>query len=335
MSDLEILSNSRMKTARGCMREHLFQYDLAFRPVKEDAVLRFGTLAHRGEEAWWNAIKAGAPQDEWLALAILAMAGEADPFERVKAEELVRGYHIRWKDEPFEVLVVEERFETALINPATGAASRTWRLAGKLDVVARDLRTGRIHLIEHKTSSEDIRPGSAYWNRLRMDGQVSVYFDGAAALGFEVVSCLYDVLGKPALKPLKATPVDQRKYTQPTKKEPIPRLYANQRDHDETPEEYRARIIEDIAADPASFYQRCEVVRLESELEEARYDTWQTAQAIQASRIAKRAPRNPDHCHRFGRLCPFFDVCTGAANLEDESRFTKLNDPNPELQEAA
>jgi hypothetical protein len=38
-------------------------------------------------------------------------------------------------------------------------------------------------VVEHKTSSEDVTPGSFYWSRLRMDGQVSVYFDGARALG--------------------------------------------------------------------------------------------------------------------------------------------------------
>lgn len=331
---LELLTNSRMKTARGCMREHLMKYDLGYRPIEDVLALRFGTLVHKGLEAWWKAKKDGLAQELWLELALAAMMGEADPFDLVKAEALLRGYHYRWKDEPYEVLAVEVKFELPLINPATGAASRTWRLAGKIDVVVRDLRDGLIRTVEHKTSSEDITQGSAYWRCLRMDGQVSVYFDGAAALGYEVAACLYDVLGKPGQKPLKATPIEDRKYTKVTAKEPVSRLYANQREFDETPEDYRIRLIESIAEAPDAYYQRGDVVRLETELEEARYDIWQTAQAVQASRLSKRAPRNPDHCRRFGRMCAFFDVCCGAASLEDESKFNRLSDPHVELQEA-
>lgn len=334
MSELELFTISRAKTARGCMKEHLMKYDLGFRPVVEEGPFRFGTLTHRGLEGWYRAIKAGAPQDEWLGLALNDMQGEADPFDLVKAEVLLQGYHLRWQNESYEVLEVEAQFETPLINPETGSASRTWMLAGKIDAIVRCVKTGRILIIEHKTSSEDIRPGSPYWRRLQLDGQVSVYFDGSASLGFNAHACLYDVIGKPGQKPLKATPVEERKYTKPTKTEPS-RLYANQRAEDETPEEYRARLIEAIAADPAGYYQRCEVVRLENELEEARYDIWQTAQAVQRARLIGKAPRNPDHCQRFGRLCGFFDVCCGVASLEDPALFKKLDSPHPELTEAA
>jgi hypothetical protein len=55
-----------------------------------------------------------------------------------------------------------------------------------------------------------------------MDGQVSTYFDGAASLGLDVAGCIYDVIGKPGIRPLQATPVEARKYTKPTKAEPVP-----------------------------------------------------------------------------------------------------------------
>jgi hypothetical protein len=69
-----------------------------------------------------------------------------------------------------------------LINPATGRASQTRQLGGKLDVLVRD-QDSRALIIEHKTSSEDLGPGSDYWRRLRMDPQISTYFVGARALG--------------------------------------------------------------------------------------------------------------------------------------------------------
>lgn len=314
-----LLTNSRLKSARACQRLHFIEYTLRYRPAVTAEALRFGTLLHLGLEAWWR-----APEGARLEPALAAVQGEADPFDRVKAEELLRGYDTRWAGEPYDVLLVEAQFETELRNPATGAASRTWRLAGKLDAVLRDRRTGRVLVGEHKSSSEDISQGSEYWRRLRMDGQVSVYYEGATSLGYEVDGCLYDVVGKPGIKPLKATPEEARKYTKAGV------LYANQRAEDETPEEYRARLVEDIANNPAAYYQRGEVVRLESEMAEALHDVWQLGQQIRESQNAGRFPRNPDACVRFGRTCPFFAVCTGEEALADNPRFISST-PHPEL----
>lgn len=317
-----LMTESRMRAARACQRLHHLQYDLGYRPVTEEDVLRFGTLVHRGLETWWIAKKDGS---EPLAAALAAIQGEADPYDLVRAEALLTAYHLRWVDEPYEVIAVEAQFETSLVNPATGAASKTWRLGGKIDVILRDLRDGRTLIMEHKTSSEDISPGSAYWARLRMDGQVSTYFRGAEALGHQVAGCVYDVLGKPALRPYKATALEDRKY----KKDGT--LYANQRTEDEAPEEFRVRLMEAIAAEPNRYLARGEVVRLESELQEALFDTWQLGVQLRDAKAAERYPRNPDACVRYGRTCPFFDVCSGAASLEDASRFRRLEQVHPEL----
>jgi hypothetical protein len=159
-----------------------------------------------------------------------------------------------------------------------------------------------------------------------MDGQVSVYFTGAAALGHPVDACLYDVLKRPALRPYKATPPEDRKYTKDGA------LYKTQRLVDETPEEYRARCMEAIAAAPGEYFVRGEVVRLDGEVADAITDIWQLGRTLQENKIAGRFPRNPDACSRFGRLCPFFAPCTGEASLDDPTLFRKLDDVHPELQ---
>ncbi len=328
-----LLTASRLKTARSCQRKHHISYGLGYRQLEEVDVLRFGTLMHDGLEAWWRSPRESRSSNALAAIA--AGAGNIDPFERVKAEELMRGYDARWSDEPYEVLAVEVEFNTELRNPATGHTSRTWRLAGKIDVTVRDLNTGRILIIEHKTSSEDIRPGSPYWRRLRMDGQVSVYYEGAESLGLKVSGCLYDVISKPGIKPLKATPLEARKFTKPSKAEPESRLYAGQRLEDETPEEYRARLVEDIATDPSGYFARGDVVRFESEMADALSDVWQLGQQIRESELAGRFPRNPDACHTYGRLCPFFDVCSGVASLDDPARFFRRENVHPELSQSS
>jgi hypothetical protein len=210
------------------------------------------------------------------------------------------------------------------VNPETGAPSRTWRLGGKIDAIVRDAR-GRVLIVEHKTSSEQIGPGSEYWRRLRMDGQVSVYYAGARALGYDVAGCLYDVLGKPGIRPLKATPPEARKYTKDGA------LYKAQRETDETPDEYEARVLADIAGDADGYYQRGEVVRLDAEMDEAMFDLWQTSRTIHEYRKAGRAPRNPDGCKQYGRSCSYLPVCSGEASIDDPTRYRRLDDPHPEL----
>lgn len=325
----KLLSNSRLETARRCPREELFTYQLGYRAVEDGEGQAFGSFVHKGLEAWWLAVKEGAPVEQWLERAWSALRAEADvdPFDLVKAEVMVAGYHFRWSADAahYEVLGVEVTFEAPIINPESGAESRTWRLAGKLDVLVRDRRDGDVRFIEHKTSSEDVSLGSNYWKRQRIDSQVSTYFSGAEALGHSAVGCIYDVLGKPSQKPLKATPEASRKYTAKGA------LYANQRDRDETPDEYRARLVEAITLEPERYFVRGEVVRLEQELTDARADIWATAKTLRENQLAGRAPRNAKACQRYGGWCPFFGVCTGEASLDDTRLFRRISDVHPEL----
>lgn len=345
-TSLSLLTTSRLKAARACQRYHHLRYEEGYRAVQEEDVLRFGTLVHKGLEAWWLAKKDG-PTERALELAIAAVQGEADPFDRVRAEVVLTGYDARWGAESYEVVGVEVEFDTELRNPQTGAASRTWRLGGKIDAIVRDTRDDRVLLVEHKTSSEDISPGSTYWSRLRMDGQVSIYFAGARqALGIDVAGCLYDVLLKPAQRPGNVPLIDgdnvkivvdatgQRVKTKDGKKwrqTADTELGFVLQTRPETPEEFRQRLIEAIAEAPDRFFARGEVVRLESELEDALFDIWQTGQQIREAQNAGRNPRNPDACVRYGKTCEFFDVCTGAASLEDRARFARSTRIHPEL----
>ena len=323
MSALPILSSSRLKDARSCQRLHRYRYGLGYRPAEDASALRFGTLVHAGLEAWWTATV------NPLGAALEAMAGEADPFERAKAEALLVGYDARWSDDRarYEVLAVEVEFRAPLVNPETGRPSQTWQLGGKLDVLVREIGTGRIAIVEHKTTSEDIGRGTDYWRRLRMDGQVSIYYAGAAALGYPADLCLYDVLRKPSLRPKKA--VAEVKL----KKDGTP--YANQQLADETPDEFRARLLEAVAEAPDAFFARGEVVRLDGEVAEAVFDIWQTGQQLREAERLERYPRNPSACLQYGRTCAFLGVCAGEASLDDPSLFKKLSTPHPELAEAA
>lgn len=299
---MNTLTASRLTTARACQRKHWIEYVAGYRPATKSSALRFGTLIHRGLEVWWR--------DGFnLDAALAAVQAEANPYDRARAEAMLMGYHCRWESERYEVLGVEVEFRAPLTNPETGRASRSWRIAGKLDALVRDPRDGLVKVIEHKTASSDISPGSDYWARLRMDGQVSMYFDGATALGHEPAAVVYDVLAKPGLRPLQ---VSAKRATE------------------ESPEEYRERLVAWIAERPAAAFARGEVVRLEAELAEFRFDIWNTAQQIHRAVRSELAPRNPDSCWAYGSLCPYLAVCSGEATLDDP-RFVRMESVHPEL----
>lgn len=329
----QLLTNSSEKCFRRCPREYSYKYEQGIRPRQRAETLRFGTLIHECLEFWWGGIRLG--RDGHLLRLISAFlrdqlnGGYIDAFEHARALELMRGYHYRWIDDAlanWDVLGIEEEFRAPLRNPDTGASSRTFERAGKLDVVVRHRDTRREYVFEHKTSTEDLSPGSEYWERLILDTQISRYMIGARSLGYDVKGCIYDVLKRPTLQPYKATAELK------LKKDGTPR--AGQRTADETAEEYGQRIRNHIAANPDKYYRRGEVVRLRHDTLEADRDTWQTARTIRTAQSLKEFPRNPDQCLRFGRRCGFFDVCSGTASIDDPIRFEK-SEPHSELNTAA
>lgn len=327
---LSVLSNSAIACYRRCPREYSFRYVAMRRPRRSSEALRFGTFFHLGLEHWWAT--PGEPADKLEAALVMMRAraasneDDSDPFELVKAEELMLGYTARWGDAGYDTVGVEVPFEVPLVNPDTGAASKTYRLGGKIDVIAR--KDGELEIIEHKTTSDDITGGSDYWRNVSAtDAQVSTYISGAKAAGHNVVRCTYDVVRKVGLRPKRATPEEARRYTKAGK------LDARQRLDDETPEEFRARVRADIAEDPSKYYARGPIVRLEADEREHAGDVWQTAWFMREAENAKRFPRSPGSCRRFNRFCDYFDVCSGVANINDDSRFRTASAPHEELSE--
>jgi hypothetical protein len=343
---LPVLTNSQAKTFRRCAREHFYAYILGYRTATLEEALYFGDLLHAGLEVWWLAKMHGG---EPLEAAIEALRGKArDEYDLVRAGALLQGYDARWTDEPFEVLAVEREFRAPIVNPETGAASRTYEAAGKLDVVVRDTRDNLVKMIEHKSSSEDITAGSTYWKRLILDSQVSTYFAGGKAAGYDIAECVYDVIGKPGQRPASVPLVDElgckivldasgaRVRTKTGKWRETgdtAQGYVLQT-RPETPDEFRQRLTAVIAESPDRYYQRGTVVRLEEEERDAAHDLWATARLIREAELAGRHPRNADACERWGRLCAYFPVCTKTASLEDVALYRKVEHVHEELDAA-
>lgn len=367
----KLLTNSRLKVFQQCQRLHHWRYNERVIPLTEESVpLRFGNLWHAGQEYYWHAIKAGAAPDDALGIAVDTIDSYTegvDEFDRAKARALMIGYHVRWASSlgRWRVLAIEEEFRTRLSNPATGYLSRRWDLGGKVDLLIEilDGPHAGAYLLDHKSTTEDFSPGSDYWTKLQLDSQITTYYTGALALGYQVRGFVYDVAKRPTQEPLKATPHESRKYTKAkackecaatakatAKAEgrklsaadvPVtegcddcqpPRLYAYQRDTDETPAEHFERVAAAIEANPDSYFARTDppIVRLEDELDRLRQNTWDVASSM-ATKPKGLPPMSTGACRAHHRLCEYFPVCSGAADIDDPTQFHRREHAHAEL----
>lgn len=125
-SELEELTQSSLRTYRACPRRYFYRYEKRLRPLKEDAApLLAGKSIHAALEEW---SRTGG--DVQAALAALK---SEDAFDRARESAMILGYHLRWEDDPIRFVAVEKEFECPLVNPESGAASRTFKLRGRMD----------------------------------------------------------------------------------------------------------------------------------------------------------------------------------------------------------
>lgn len=301
----KVIRSTSARAFRACPRLYFYQYVEGYSPVDVPETLSFGTAWHRLLEAHLT----GKPVPTNFDLRL-------DEHQHAKLMAMFTGYKARWTDTDLEIITVEAPYEVVLTNPTTGRQSQLWRHQGRIDAIARDAK-GKLCIVEHKTTSEDMGAGSAYWKKLRLDQQVSNYFAGARSLGYDAEYCLYNVARKPALRPYEATPADKRRYTKGGQ------LDARQHECDESPDAYCWRCVEEIGTAPDKYFARGEVVRIDTEMADAAFDLWQTAKMIRNAELAGRWPRNPDACTHWGRECSFFPICCGEASLEDSVMFRK------------
>lgn len=317
--EMQRLTHSRLACFRTCPRKHYLRYELGLRPEETSQALRVGSAFHAALEADDNGddpatVIADSLTCEYDVALVMAM------FARHRA---------RYTEDSLKPVAAELPFDLPLANPATGRATSVWRLAGVIDRIV-ELPDGRTALMEYKTTSRDISPGSDYWLRLHMDPQLSIYVLAARALGYEIDTILYDVTRRPMLKPLKATPEDKRKYNKKTGE-----LYRGQREEDEAPVEFLGRVAMDIDSRPDHYFARIEIARLEADLKACANEIWQQQLAIRNSQNAGHFWRNPGACFQ-PFSCEYLPICQHS-DLDHSTPigFVRCTDIHPELSRDA
>lgn len=339
------LTTSRVGSYLACPRRHQWAYEYQIRREQDGVRLTVGSGYHRGLEA----ILLGRSVEE---AANAAREGIESEIDREIAACMVAGWSWRWQNAPLfkRVLATEKVFE---YRPVKGAR---WTWAGKIDAIGV-LEDDRIAVAEFKTTTDPIDPQSNYWRRLLIDRQISGYVLGARALGFERVDAvMYDAAKVPDISPRQVPLLDEdgmnvvlnasgERVFNIDKRGGIgaPRQSADKekgwvlQTRTETPAEFSDRFMADIGDRPDHYYNRMEIPRLPSDLDEAEADFAHFASMIRQSQKAGRWPRNTDACMRWG-VCPYFDPCSSMHDPEQHglpSGFKRVDDVHVELTIAA
>lgn len=315
----KLLTHSSTQTHKACNRRYYLAYILGLRPAHNSDALRLGGAFHIGLEE----LKANnGPEEAETVIRDLYAGADCPPWlepiefetELETAVAMVRGYHARYHADPICTYVaVEQSFSLPILNPETGYPTPNFSNAGKIDGIVR-LPDGRLAVAEHKTTSDDITPGSSYWQRLLLDAQISRYFLAARDLGFDVETVVYDVVRKPSIRPKAVTKADRAWATSNANYHGLP--LTSECPERETPKMYGARLAADMAERPEFYFARNEIPRLESDLVEFQRETWITQQQIRDSELKQRHwgasawPRNTSSCTS-PYPCPYLAICRG------------------------
>lgn len=262
---------------------------------------------------------------------------ERDQLIRAKARGLMRGYDARWKDAGYEVLAVEQMYHHPLYNPDSERQSRTFSVAGKVDVLAR--RNGRTYVIDHKTTTEAIEdPNAPYWRQLAIDGQVSQYLYLMWLEGLKPDGAVWDVIRKPSISPRElkageiASVVSGGKWCGDVVDSETRMAFSGKQIKRETLAMYEARLAYDCTTErPERYFQRQPVPRLDNDLIEYARDLWQVGQTILRSRRKEeRLVKSTGACLNFHSPCKFLGICSGH-DTPDSGKWQRKENRHTEL----
>lgn len=385
-------SASRLRSWHRCPRRYKHEHIDGIDTGSSDRA-DFGTAFHRLCE---NRLR------EAMGLPALPDIFLADAFEQARLDALWAGYEARWDDSAWRVLGAEVMF-------SYGLDSVTISSHKGMDGLIQDA-DGRTLIVEHKTTGSDTSAGSAYYERLALDGQISIYMDAAVSLGYEPAGVLYDVAARPRHERKLATPVEDRTLTKgkgckvcggkaagvqgsgkrvkpvmvAIKAEDVgdrprwwcgdfdqaavavaegitetdfhdgppmaefdvalvmdetcpacsgsgweeaPRLHKGQRDTDESADEFRLRVAEDIISRPDDYFTRTVVTRTDGDMQRARSSILDTVKLAKVAELFDAFPMNDQSCFAYNSRCPFLGACQGVEDINDRTRFPLRSKP--------
>jgi hypothetical protein len=312
---------------RNCRKAAELRYLQHLVPLERDRNLHFGSLVHECLELWHGQRDLARVLDLIDRRCAARAQDEDQKRDWHLATAMMRAYAERYAEEEFEVVALEHVFEGSIVNPATGAASRSFRLAGKVDGIVRI--DGEYFILEHKTASQI---DSDYLERLWTDFQITLYAHYVEqTLGIPITGILYNVLVKARLQQSRGETEDEfeARRAELLAKSKTGRTTARRREP-ESDEDFQRRLAEKYA-DPAMFHRE-RLYLSRDRFDVLRAELWELTQAFLDARRRGVFYQNTSFCFNYQRPCPYFALCRSNGNPNVIENFYQRAEPNEELR---
>jgi hypothetical protein len=314
---------------RNCRKACEWRYLRELVPAQREQALSFGTLIHTCLEMWHG----GSSLDAVLDLIGRALQNrsqdESQKSDWHLARAMMAGYTSRYGVEDFEVIALEKTFEGRIVNPATGASSRSLVIAGKVDGI---VRLGRdYYILEHKTASQ---VDGDYLERLWTDLQITLYAHYVEqALGIKIAGVIYNVPVKAKLQQGKGeTEAEfEARRAELLAKSKTGRTTAT-RKLPETDEAFQERLLAKYS-EPEMFHREMLYISRD-QFDAMKADLWELARQFLDCRRRGVFHRNTSHCFANHRQCAYFPLCRANGSENVVANFYEIKPPHEELRTA-
>ena len=329
MSERTVTTYTMWSLFRNCRKAAEYRYVLDLVPLERDRNLAFGSLVHECLEAWHRTRDLAAALDH-VDRACANRAGDEEQRRTWHlATAMLRGYAARYPTEEFVVVALETSFEGEIVNPATGAASRSFTLAGRVDGIVRV--EGEHYLLEHKTAGV---LDSSYLERLWTDFQITLYAHYVEqALGIRISGVLYNILVKARLQQSAG---ETEAEFEARRAELIAKSKSGkssaQRRMPESDEEFQARLAAKYAEQ--GMFHRETLYLSRDQFDTLRAELWELTQAYLDARRRGVFYQNTSFCFQYGRPCPYFALCRSGGSPNVIENFYERVPPHQELRGA-
>lgn len=336
MSDArQITTYSMWRSFRDCRMACKYRYFEHLSPLERAHSLRFGSLIHQCLEVWHQTGNLAPVLDiidhAFPKRAVEDGAGEAQRADWHLATAMMQGYALTYPREEFSIVALEKGFQGPIVNPDTGAESRSFLLAGKVDGIVR-LPDGRYYLLEHKTASQI---DGSYLERLWTDFQITLYAGYLEkTLGIRITGIIYNILTKAKLRQGKgeteaeyearrAELIAKSKTGKTSAKRKLP----------ESDADFLGRL--SVKYEDPGMFHRETLFLSRDRFRELQAELWELSKALLDARRRDAWYRNTGQCFQFGRPCAYWPICSSGGNpLVIENQYQVI-EPHEELREEA
>lgn len=354
----ELYTSSRLRVWRQCNRAHLFRYVLGIQTPQNAAMAfgTYAHKALEHWYRAWQLGKPELRAVDALEYVDSIPVEEIDEIDRIRLRTIVAAYDARWGGEDWDVLAVEAEFrywlgdieiggkiDALVCDRATGRAYVVEHKTSTADTSPGSPYWDKLSLdtqisiyTDGATYGLDVEIAGCIYDVLKRPmhelklatpaesrkltaGKGCKKCGGSAKAGEVIQGNGYYTVAFTTVEQIKCDGCDGTGWKLDKDGKPeMPRLHANQRDADETLEEYEERLAAEVAERVDDYLSRGVIVRLDSELPKMRQELIDTIEAMRALDAKNLAPANHDACVRGREMCAFFPICSGRSDVSDE-----------------